>query len=321
MAKNQLDKRVQAFRKFNRFYTIQVGLLNQGLLKTRFSLTQSRILFELAHKKQMTASDLIRELGVDPGYLSRIIGLFEREGLVKRVRSKSDSRQRPLTLTTKGKKTFSTLNKRSTQEARNLLAKLSNEDQQELIRAMQRIQGLLEPERKETHAFLLRSHRPGDIGWIIHRHGALYAEEYDWDEAFEGLVGEILVSFLRQHDPKRERIWIGEMDGERIGSVMVVNAGNQVAQLRLLLLEPKARGKGLGKRLVNECVQFAREKGYRKIKLWTQSNLVEARQLYIKAGFQLVKEKPHHSFGHDLVSEVWEMPLTGKGLADLRIGS
>lgn len=306
---DHIQERVQALRKFNRFYTIQIGLLNQGLLKTAFSLTQSRILFELAHRKQLTASDLIRGLGVDPGYLSRIIGVFEKQGLVKRGRSNADSRQRPLTLTAKGKKTFSVLDERSSEEARKLLSKLSNENQQSLLQAMQTIHEILEPESKQEPAYLLRSHEPGDIGWIIHRHGALYAEEYNWDETFEALVGEILVNFAKQHNPKKEKLWIAEMNGERIGSVMVVNAGNQVAQLRLLLLEPKARGKGLGKRLVHECVQFARKKGYRKIKLWTQSNLLEARHLYTRAGFELVKQKPHHSFGHDLVSEVWELPF------------
>ena len=304
---------VQAFRKFNRFYTIQIGLLNQGLLKTPYSLTQSRILFELAHSKQMTASDLIRVLGVDPGYLSRLIGQFEKQGLLKRGRSKADSRKRLLTLTTKGKKAFSVLDERSSEEARNLLSKLSGENQQSLLQAMQRIQEILEPESRQEPAFLLRSHEPGDIGWIINRHGALYAEEYNWDETFEALVGEILVNFARQHNPKKEKLWIAEMDGERVGSVMVVDAGNQVAQLRLLLLEPKARGKGLGKRLVNECVQFARKKGYRKIKLWTQSNLLQARHLYVRAGFEIVKQKSHHSFGHDLVSEVWELPFVGQG--------
>ena len=309
MAKNKLHESIAAFRRFSRFYTKQIGLLTQGFLKTRFPLTQARVLYELAQHEQSTANGLIRELNIDPGYLSRILSNFEKEGLVGKVRSESDSRQRIVKLTAQGKKSFSILDKRSTKEAEELLLGLSGEDQHRLLHAMKTIENILGNEPNPPVPYLLRPHEPGDSGWIIHRHGVLYSEEYGFDETFEALVGEILVQFIRNHDPKRERIWIAEQDGERIGSVMIVDAGDQVVQLRLLLVEPKARGKGIGTRLINECINFSRRNRYRKIKLWTQSNLLEARHLYEKAGFESVEESPHRSFGHDLVAEFWELSL------------
>ena len=311
MVENKLHEGVAVYRRFSRFYTKQIGLLAQSYLKTRFPLTQARILYELAQHEHYTAGDIISELHIDPGYLSRILSNFEKEGLLRKVRSKADSRQRILKLTALGKKSFAVLNERSSKEAEALLLSLSDEDRHRLLRAMQAIENILGNEPQTTMSYLLRSHEPGDIGWIIHRHGVVYSQEYGFDEAFEALVAEILVQFIRKHDPKRERIWIAEQDGERIGSVMIVDAGDQVAQLRLLFVEPKARGKGIGKRLIDECVNVSRRLRYQKIKLWTQSDLLEARHLYAKAGFELVEESPHKSFGHDLIAEIWELQLHG----------
>ena len=316
MTEDQFSKNVEKMRRFNRFYTKQIGLLSQGLLKTRFPLTQARIIFELAQHEQSTAKNIIHELDIDAAYLSRILSIFEREGLIRKVQSKSDNRQWFLKLTAKGRKSFSILNNRSNQEVKTLLKSLSIEDRHRLLSAMHTIKNILDPRPRSTTFFLLRSHRPGDIGWITHRHGVLYAEEYGFDETFEALVAEILARFMQHHDPKRERIWIAEQDGESIGSVVIADAGNRVAQLRLLLVEPRARGKGLGKRLIDECVSFSKRAGYKKIKLWTQSILLEARHLYEKSGFILVEEKPHTSFGQELVAEIWELPLAGSLLSD-----
>ena len=311
MAENKLQEDIAVFRRYNRFYTKQIGLLKQGLLNTEFPLTQARILYELAQRVQSTASELVSEFSIDPGYLSRILGNFEQEGLIRKTPSKSDSRQRILELTARGKQSFAVLNERSAKEAEVLLLSLSEEDRHRLLHAMGTIEGILGAGSKTPTSYLLRNHEPGDIGWIIHRHGTVYAEEYGFDETFEALVAEILVQFIRKHDPRRERIWIAEQDGERIGSVMVVDAGDQVAQLRLLLVEPKARGKGVGNRLIEECIKFSKRSQYQKIKLWTQSNLEEARYLYGKVGFCLVEKSPHRSFGQDLIAEVWELPLKG----------
>lgn len=300
---------VDAFRSFNRFYTRQIGLLNQTFLDSDFSLSQARILFEVAHRSESTATDLEESLRMDAGYLSRMIREFEQQGLIRRVRSTHDSRERWLKLTSKGKKAFALLNQRSSSEAKTLLEKLSAENRGRLLHCMRTIETLLEPPLDDSAAVSLRSHQHGDIGWITYRHGVLYKEEYGFDETFEALVADILARFINKHDPEKERIWIAELHGERVGSVMIVDAGNNVAQLRLLLVEPWARGRRIGKRLVDECVSFARAKGYLKMKLWTQSNLIEARQLYVKTGFQVVNEKTHKSFGHDLVAEVWEMTL------------
>ena len=302
-----MQQEVDAYRAFNRFYTRQIGLLNRTLLESEFSLTQARILFEIAQREECNASDLIDALGMDAGYVSRNISAFEKEGILRRVRSDQDSRERWIKFTPKGKKLFATLNERSNQEAQSQLDKLSRENRERLLQGMRTIQTVLKPAPQEITGVTLRTHRPGDIGWITYRHGVLYSEEYGWDETFEALVADILVKFVNKHDPDRERIWIAELDGERVGSVMIVDAGNDIAQLRLLLVEPWTRGRKIGKLLVDECTKYSREKGYKKIKLWTQANLAAARQLYQKTGYKLVEEKPHHSFGHDLVSEVWEL--------------
>ena len=311
MPENNLHEGIALFRRFNRFYTKQIGLLTQGLLKTRFPLVQARVLYELAQQDQTTASALVGKLNIDPGYLSRILSTFEKEGLLRKNRSTSDSRQRILKLTTLGKKSFAELDERSRKVAEEMLRGLVEEDRHRLLQAMQTIETILDAELKPPTPYLLRSHRPGDIGWIIHRHGVVYAEEYGFDETFEALVAEILAQFIRKHDPKRECLWIAEQEGERIGSVMIVDAGDQFAQLRLLLVEPKARGQTVGMRLIDECIKFSRRNHYRKIKLWTQSNLLQARHLYSKAGFEKVSESSHKSFGQDLIAEFWEMPLGG----------
>jgi DNA-binding MarR family transcriptional regulator/N-acetylglutamate synthase-like GNAT family acetyltransferase len=303
-----INQQIDAFRAFNRFYTRQIGLLNRTLLESSFSLTQARILFELANREQATASDLMEDLGIDRGYLSRTLHAFEKQGLLQRKKSSEDSRQRFLKLTSKGKKLFSSLNHRSVVQAKDLLKKVPEAEREKLIGSMTVIERILEPNEPASKV-ILRPHRPGDIGWITHRHGALYSEQYGWDETFEALVAEILARFAKSHNPERERIWIAEQAGESLGSVMVVDAGENVAQLRLLLVEPHARGKKIGQKLVDECIAFSRKKGYSKMRLWTQSCLFEARSLYIKSGFQLVEEKPHHSFGYDLVAQIWEKTL------------
>ncbi len=309
MTENRLHEGVDEMRRFNRFYTKRIGLLDQGLLKTKFPLTQARIIFELAQHEESTASKLINKLGIDAGYLSRILRTFEKDGLIKKARSKFDSRQRLLKLTFKGKKSYSVLNNRSKLEIEGLLQGLSDENRRRLLKAMQTIETILGAKLQSNEPYLLRSHRPGDIGWITHRHGAVYAEEYAFDETFEALVAEILACFIKDHNPKRERIWIAEQDGEQVGSVMIVDARDQLAQLRLLFVDPKARGKGIGKRLIDECINFAKRNKYQKIKLWTQSILLEARHLYSKAGFKIIEEEPHTSFGHDLIAEIWELHL------------
>lgn len=309
MTDDQLSASVEDVRRFNRFYTKRIGLLEQGLLKTRFPLTQARIIFELAQHEQSTAKELIGELGLDPGYLSRILTTFEKDGLIRKMQSRSDSRLRFLKLTARGRKSFTTLNNRSGREVKGLLEGLSGEDRQRLTHAMHTIEDVLGSEPKPALSYLLRNHRPGDIGWMIHRHGVLYAEEYGFDETFEALAAEILARFIQSHDPKRERIWIAESNGEWIGSVMIVDGGHQVAKLRLLLVEPKARGRGIGRQLVNECLDFSKRNGYRKITLWTQSVLKEARQLYSNFGFKVIKQEPHKSFGHSLIAETWELEL------------
>jgi len=304
-----LDERVATVRRFNRFYTQKIGALREGLLESPFSLTQARVLYELAHRDKPNASALARDLGLDAGYLSRMLRGFEKTGLIAREALDSDRRQSLLSLTKKGRQAFAQLDIRSRREIAAMLNALSAEDQNRLIGAMETVESLLGagPEPKEP--YLLRPHRPGDMGWIIHRHGALYAQEYGWDESFEALVAEVATDFIRNYDPKRERCWIAERDGAIVGSVFIVRKSDTVAKLRLLYVEPKARGLGIGKRLVDEAIRFARQVGYRKITLWTNSNLHAARHIYQTAGFQLVDEEPHHSFGHDLVGQNWDLTL------------
>ena len=299
----------EAIRQFNRFYTRQIGVLQEGVLESPFSLAEARVLYELAHREDATASELAHELRLDHGYLSRILRRFEREGLLKKRTSETDGRRRHLRLTSKGQEAFSELDKRSQDEISAMLGTLSPEDQRRLVGAARTMEQLLGPETKRQTSYRLRTHQPGDIGWVIERHGALYAEEYGWSPAFEALVAEIAAAFLRDYNPVKERCWIAERDGERVGCVFVVERSETVAQLRMLLVEPAARGLGLGARLVDECLAFARSAGYASMMLWTNSDLHAARHLYQKASFRLVEEEPHHSFGHDLVGQTWEVTL------------
>lgn len=303
------EEKISAVRQFNRFFTRQIGVLREGLLHSPYSLTDARILFELGHRDGMTASALCRELGLDAGYLSRILAKLEQQGLLEKVRSDNDGRQRLLSLTAEGRKAFMLLDQRSRDEVGEMLGELSEEEQQRLLRAMQTIESVLTRGFKFSEPFVLRAHEPGDMGWVTHRHGVLYAEQYRWDEHFEALVAQIVADFINNYRPERERCWIAEMDGEIVGSVFVVQHSETVAKLRLLLVEPRARGLGLGTRLVEECIRFARRRGYQKMMLWTNSVLIEARHIYQKTGFRLVAEEPHHSFGHDLVGETWELVL------------
>jgi DNA-binding MarR family transcriptional regulator/GNAT superfamily N-acetyltransferase len=304
-----LDQRVQAFRAFNRFYTQRIGVLRKGLLGSRFSLAEARVLWELARRDRPTASELGRDLGLDAGYLSRILRGFDRQGFLKKEVSTDDGRQSHLTLTAAGREAFADLDRRSEKELSAVLGDLPAPQQERVVEAMRTIEEVLGAPASPRSEVVLRSPQPGDMGWVVHRHGALYAREHGYDAEFEALVAEIVAKFVERFDPRQERCWIAEKDGEILGSVFLVRKSKTVAKLRLLLLEPQARGLGLGTRLVDECVRFAREAGYRKITLWTQSHLAAARRVYEKAGFKLVGEKPHRSFGLDLVAETWELDL------------
>jgi DNA-binding MarR family transcriptional regulator/GNAT superfamily N-acetyltransferase len=306
---NRAHRRVEAVRRFNRFYTKQIGLLRASLLRSGFSLMEARILFELAHRQDATATDLSGDLAVDPGYLSRILRRFQNKGLVEKTHSRDDGRMRLLRLTDAGEEAFATLNSRSRHEVASMLAALSEENQRRLLNAMSTIETVLEASPERPSGYIIRPHQPGDIGWVIHRHGVLYSEEYGWDETFEALVAEILADFAKGYDARRERSWIAEIEGEIVGSVFVVKENEETARLRLLLVEPKARAAGLGTRLVDECIKFARRTGYKKLTLWTNDVLHAARRIYERAGFQLVEEHRHHSFGHDLVGQTWELDL------------
>jgi DNA-binding MarR family transcriptional regulator/GNAT superfamily N-acetyltransferase len=304
------EPNVAAVRRFNRFYTRQIGVLREGLLKSPFSLAEVRVLYEIAHRKQSTATDVCQELGLDPGYLSRILGGLEKRGLISKSVSPADSRQSLLGLRARGSKTFTTLDARQNQEVAALLRPLSPAEQARLVEAMTSIEALLGAQDGPKAPYLLRTHQPGDMGWVVHRHGVLYAREYGYDERFEALVAEIAAGFIQHFDSKRERCWMAEKEGEILGSVFLVKKSKTVAKLRLLLVEPSARGLGIGKRLVGECVRFAQQVGYRKMVLWTQRDLPAARHIYKQAGFRLVEEKPHRSWGRkDLVSETWELKL------------
>jgi DNA-binding MarR family transcriptional regulator/GNAT superfamily N-acetyltransferase len=310
MASPNLNSRVQAVRSFNRFYTRQIGVLREGLLRSPFSLTEVRVLYEIAHREKATASELCKELDLDPGYLSRILGNFEKRGLIYKSPSEADGRQSLLSLTQQGQKTFAPLEARSNEEVAAMLGRLSEGEQRRLVEAMHCINRLLAPAPDTPQPpYLLRPHQPGDMGWVVHRHGVLYSQEYGYDEHFEALIAEIVAGFIQHFDPKRERCWIAEKDGEIVGSVFLVKKSKTVAKLRLLLVEPAARGLGIGKRLVAECVRFARRVGYKKMTLWTQSDLPAARRIYEQAGFRLVQKKPHHSWARDLVSETWDLKL------------
>lgn len=303
------DIRAAAVRRFNRFYTRQIGVLNEGFLQSPFSLTEGRVLYELAHRDRPTAAEVGTALAVDTGYLSRILRRFERRGLVKRERSPADGRSRQLALTAKGRSAIESLDARSQAEVGGVLSHLTEPDQRRLVEALRTVERLLGGPAAAASGYVLRPHQPGDMGWVVHRHAVLYAQEYGWDEQCEALFADIVAHFLRNFDPKRERCWIAEREGDMVGSVFLVKESETVAKLRLLLVEPSARGLGIGGRLVSECVNTARRLGYRKITLWTQSILRAARHIYEQAGFRLIRSEPHRSFGHDLVGETWELEL------------
>lgn len=309
MAPSDLTERVATVRHFNRFYTRQIGVLNEHFLESPFSLAATRVLYEIASHTTRTAKEIGRDLGLDAGYLSRILRDFKKLGFIDRRPSKTDGRQSHVQLTAKGRKALATLTVRSNKAMATLLEGLSIEDQQKLVNAMHTIERVLGPRSTSDAPVVFRLHQPGDMGWVVYRQGVLYAHEHNFNSEFEALVARIVADFLDKHDPQRERCWMAEMDGEIVGSVFLVRKSNTVAKLRLLAVEKTARGHGIGRRLVTECVRFAKQVGYRRVTLWTQQSLTPARRLYEQAGFRLVHQKPHHSFGQDLVGETWDLEL------------
>lgn len=305
-----LSHQTEAVRSFNRFYTRQIGVLDEGLLASPFTLTQARVLFELGTRDTITATEIGELLGLDAGYLSRMMQGFMAQGLVTRQPSKEDGRQWLLSLTKEGRKAFGELDRASHQLTADHLSRLSEPGRHRLLASMQEVQRLLSP-ANDGSKVVIRTHGIGDIGWAIERHGRLYADEFNWNIEFEALVATLFAQFATKHDPDKERMWVAEVDGERVGCVFVVRNAEDptVAQLRCLLVDPKARGLGIGKRLVDECVAFAKSAGYVKMILWTNDLLVSARRIYQAAGFTLASEEPHHSFGHDLVGQVWTREL------------
>ena len=303
------NSKIKAIRHFNRFYTRQIGLLNQGLLDSPYSLTEARVIYELAQKETCTATELGSELNLDMGYLSRILSSFQKNGLLQKEPAPRDKRQSLLRLSPSGQQAFTMLNERSSQEINNMLNALSAPEQQRLVKAMRTVEALLDPQAQERPAVIIRPLLPGDLGWVVSRHGALYAQEYHWDISFEGFVAQIAADYLKNLDPQKENGWIAEVNSENAGCVFLVKKSDEVAKLRMLLVEPGARGLGIGKRLVQECIRFARQCGYRKMTLWTQSFLLAARHIYQQAGFRLTESAANHEFGQDLISETWDLDL------------
>jgi len=303
------EDRVAAVRQFSRYYTNVLGLLQEGLLDTEFSLTEARVIFELAAAGQADAASLKRRLDIDPGYLSRLLARLGKAGLISRQRDPDDGRRQVIELTAAGQAAFGTLNDRSERQVRDLLATLPEDAQRRLTGAMAAIEDILSGPAGRTRpaAYLLRSPGPGDLGWMVRAHGELYAREYGWDPTFEALVARIVADYAGNHDPRREAAWIAEVDGQPMGCVLCVRKDDDTAQLRILLVDPAARGLGIGARLVSECLTFARRAGYQRIVLWTNDVLTAARRIYQAAGFRLTGEEPHRSFGHDLVSQTWQL--------------
>jgi DNA-binding MarR family transcriptional regulator/GNAT superfamily N-acetyltransferase len=302
---------VTKFRHFNRMYTRYIGTLNEGLLNSDYSLAEARVLYELATRTSPKASEIAEELGMDAGYLSRLLGKFERDGLLTKKTSEQDGRYAELMLTTRGKSVFKKLNALSDEQARGVLEELAPAARMELIDCMRSMESILMEVDRSRVPYILRPHRVGDMGWVVYREGLGYAEQFGWDETFEALAANIVSEFIKNYQPARERCWIAEVDGQNVGHIFLVKHPSQphTAKLRLLFVEPSARGMGLGDALVKECVRFARTAGYRKVVLWTQSILTAAHRIYERAGFRLVKEEPHHSFGKDLVGQEWELEL------------
>lgn len=302
---------IDIVRGFNRFYTRQLGLLDRGLLGSEFTLTEARVLYELANRDDITATEIARELGLDLGYLSRVLGKFGRRDYVKRTRSPVDARQSSLQLTQKGRAAFDPLNRAAISQIVAMIDPMTLEQRIEMLGAMRSVQTLLQPanEQPKRGPCAIRPLRIGDIGWITHRQGVLYAQEYGWDGTYEALVAEILAGFVKNFDPNSEYGWVAERDHDIVGSVFLVRASSSLAKLRLLYVEPSVRGLGIGRRLVHECIEFARAKGYKTLTLWTNDVLVSARRIYEAAGFRLTKEERHHSFGKDLVGQTWDLAL------------
>jgi DNA-binding MarR family transcriptional regulator/GNAT superfamily N-acetyltransferase len=309
MSQPNSDGQISAVRAFNRFYTRKLGVLDQQLLKSPFSLSEARVLYEIATRENPAAKEIGIELGLDPGYLSRIVQNFDDSGLITRTPLPADRRQHQLSLTAKGRQAFARINRSSHDDVAAMLASLPHGSRERLIGAMAVIENLLGACREPLLPAILREPRPGDMGWVVQSHGSLYAREYGFDSSFESLVAEISAKFLASFDASRERCWIAELDRTPVGSVFLVRHSDDVAKLRLLLVDPAGRGQGLGQRLVAECVAFARQCGYRKITLWTQSILVAARKIYQDTGFVLVATEPHRSFGQSLIGETWELEL------------
>ncbi|MCP4298174.1 MAG: MarR family transcriptional regulator [Proteobacteria bacterium] len=309
MFNSKLQDQINSVRRFNRFFTRRIGVLREGLLHSAYTLTESRIIFELAQTQNLTASDLCHQLGLDGGYLSRILNKLEQHKLIEKIRSNDDRRQRFINLTEQGKMAFALLDQRSIDEISEILGEISENDRTRLVEAMQTIEGILNKNFNYSEPFYLRHMEVGDLGWVIHQHGLLYSQEYQMDERFEGLVAQICSDFIMNYDAVKERCWIAEIQGKPVGSVFCVKKSDDIAQLRLLLVTPKARGLGLGKRLVGECVRFARRSGYKKMILWTQDILVEAIKIYENYGFKLIEEDSHHSWGRDFVGQNWELEL------------
>lgn len=309
MADTELQQNIAAVRRFNRFYTQRIGVLQEGWLDSPFSLTEARVLYELIHRDKQTATELANDLGLDAGYLSRILKRFQKQGFIRKETSPADGRRSLLSVTANGRKAFAPLESHTRVEVRRMLDKLSNGTQRRLLAAMQTIEQALSKTGAAGVPYLLREPRPGDFGWVVSRHATLYGEEYGWGGPFEGLCAQIVADFVNKYDPARERCWIAEREGENAGSVFLVKDSDDVARIRLLLVEPTARGLGIGAHLVGECIAFARQAGYRKITLWTHSVLIVARNIYERAGFKLIDSKPHNSWGKEVVGETWDLGL------------
>ncbi|HEX2312378.1 MAG TPA: helix-turn-helix domain-containing GNAT family N-acetyltransferase [Thermomonospora sp.] len=300
---------IAAVRGFNRFYTGVIGVLGEGMLRSPYSLTEARVVFELGRRERTEVVALRRDLGLDPGYLSRMLTRFENDGLVVRERSADDARRQVVRLTPAGRDLYATLDRRSSEDIGALLERLPGPRRRRLLDAMRTVEGILGAPSDGKEPCVLRPLRPGDLGWVVQRNGALYAEEYGWDSTYEALVARIVADYVEHHDPERENAWIAEAGGEPVGCVFCVRKDDRTAQLRLLLVEPSARGLGVGTRLVDECLRFAAGAGYAEMMLWTNDCLDAARRVYQRAGFVLESEEPHHSFGRDLVGQIWRRPL------------
>lgn len=308
MSGTETAGRVAQVRAFNRFYTQLIGALQEGLLETPYSLTEARVIFELAQQPRAEVTRLRRDLRLDAGYLSRILARFEADGLATRTRSQTDGRRQLIELTDAGRAVYESLNSRADDEIATMLAKLTAQEQDRLVRALATVREVL-GDRPRGGDVVLRDVRPGDLGWVVQRNAVIYAEEYGWDQTYEALVAKIVAEFAEKRDPARERVWIAEVDGEPVGSVFCVRRDDETAQLRLLLVEPGARGMGVGTRLVEECLRFARDVGYKRMVLWTNSVLADAQRIYERFGFSLDEGAPHHSFGRDLIGQWWSIEL------------